>query len=120
VILTGQAIALAAALAMLTGALWLGTPLVLTLICFLAFMVALGLIWGNAGALAAAAVPDHPGTSSAVLGLLQWGTAGIAAPLAGIGGSATAVPMAAMMTIGAAISIVGLMVIARPEPISSQ
>jgi DHA1 family bicyclomycin/chloramphenicol resistance-like MFS transporter len=117
VILTGQAIALTAALAMLTGALWLGTPLALALVCFFAFMVALGLIWGNAGALAAAAVPDHPGTSSAVLGLLQWGTAGIAAPLAGLGGGATAVPMAVMMTIGTAVSILALMVIARPEPI---
>jgi MFS transporter, DHA1 family, multidrug resistance protein len=115
VIFTGQVIALTAALGMLVGALWLGTPLVLAMVCFFAFMVALGLVWGNAGALAAAAVPDHPGTSSAVLGLLQWGTAGVAAPLAGLGGSATAVPMAVMMTIGAAVSILGLTVIARSE-----
>ena len=74
---------------------------------------AVGLIWGNAGALASAAVPEHPGTGSAVLGMLQWGTAGIAAPLAGLGGSGTAVPMAVMMTVGAAVSIVGLLVILR-------
>jgi MFS transporter, DHA1 family, multidrug resistance protein len=114
VILVGQAIALAAGLAMLAGAIWLGTPLLLAMACFFAFMAALGLIWGNAGALAAAAVPDHPGTGSAVLGMLQWGTAGIAAPLAGLGGTGTAVPMAVMMTLGAGISVLGLLLIARP------
>ena len=114
VILVGQAIALAAGLAMLAGALWLGTPLLLAMACFFAFMAALGLIWGNAGALAAAAVPDHPGTGSAVLGMLQWGTAGIAAPLAGLGGTGTAVPMAVMMSLGAGISVLGLLLIARP------
>ena len=35
---------------------------------------AVGLIWGNAGALASAAVPEHPGTGSAVLGMLQLDT----------------------------------------------
>jgi hypothetical protein len=38
---------------------------------------------------------------------------GIAASLAGLGGSGTTVPMAVMMTLGAAVSIVGLLVIAR-------
>jgi MFS transporter, DHA1 family, multidrug resistance protein len=114
VILVGQVVALAAGVAMLAGALWLGTPLVLSMACFFALMVALGFIWGNAGALAAAAVPAHPGTGSAVLGMLQWGTAGLAAPLAGLGGTGTAVPMAVMMTLGPVGSIVGLLVVARP------
>ena len=114
VIAAGQAIALAAGLAMLAGALWLGTPLVLSMGCFFALMVAVGLILGNAGALAAAEVPEHPGTGSAVLGMLQWGTAGVAAPLAGLGGETTAVPMAVMMTAGAVLSIVGLVALTRP------
>jgi DHA1 family bicyclomycin/chloramphenicol resistance-like MFS transporter len=116
VILAGQALALGAGLAMLAGALWMGTPLPLALACFFILMVALGLIWGNAGALASDAVPEHPGTGSAVLGMLQWATAGIAAPLAGLGGSRTAIPMAAMMTIGATISFAGLIAGARPKP----
>lgn len=120
VIFVGQAVALAAGLGMLAGALWLGTPLLLALGCFFALMVALGLIWGNAGALAADAVPEHPGTGSAVLGMLQWGTAGIAAPLAGLGGSRTAVPMAVLMVLGAAASILGLLVIARARPAADQ
>ncbi len=118
VILVGQALALGSGLVMLAGALWLDTPLPLALACFFVLMVALGLIWGNAGALAADAVPEHPGTGSAVLGMLQWATAGIAAPLAGLGGSGTAVPMAVMMAVGAAVSIVGLIVIARPQPVA--
>lgn len=113
VILVGQVVALAAGLTMLTGALWLGTPLLLTIVSFFALMAGIGLIWGNAAALAAGAVPGHPGTGSAVLGMLQWGTAGLAAPLAGLGGTGTAVPMATMMTAGAAASILGLAVARR-------
>jgi DHA1 family bicyclomycin/chloramphenicol resistance-like MFS transporter len=113
VILGGQLLALAAGTALLVGALWLGTPLVLALVSFFALMVSLGFIWGNAGALANAAVPEHPGTGSAVLGMVQWGTAGLAAPLAGLGGAHTAVPVAVMMTLGAVVSLIALLTIAR-------
>ena len=116
VIAVGQVLALVAGLVMLAGALWLGTPLVPALACFFALMVAVGLVLGNAGALASAAVPQHPGTGSAVLGMLQWGTAGVAAPLAGLGGQHTAVPVAVMMTAGAAVSLVALLAVARPAP----
>ena len=114
VIAVGQVLALGAGLAMLVGALWLGTPLALALVCFSALMVAIGLVLGNAGALANAAVPQHPGTGSAVLGMLQWGTAGIAAPLAGLGGEHSAVPVALLMSLGAAVSLVALLAVARP------
>ncbi|MGQ7297731.1 hypothetical protein [Quadrisphaera sp. KR29] len=64
-----------------------------------------------------AAVSEHPGTGSAVLGMLQWGTAGLAAPLAGIGGEHTSVPVAVLMTAGAAVSLVALLVLAQsPRP----
>lgn len=116
VILGGQLLALAAGVAMLVGALWFGTPLVLALVSFFALMVAIGFVLGNAGALANAAVPEHPGTGSAVLGMLQWGTAGLAAPLAGIGGEHTAVPVAVLMTLGAAVSLAALQLIARSTP----
>ena len=113
VILVGQLLAVAAGAGMLVGAFWLGTPLLLALVCFFTLMVAIGLVLGNAGALANAAVADHPGTGSAVLGMLQWGTAGIAAPLAGLGGEHTAVPVAVMMTLGAVVSLTALLLIAR-------
>jgi DHA1 family bicyclomycin/chloramphenicol resistance-like MFS transporter len=114
VILAGQLVALAAGVAMLAGALWWATPLLITMGSFFALMVAQGLINTNGGALASAEVPRHPGTSSAVLGLVQWTTAGIVAPIAGLGGENTAVPMALLMIGGALLSLFGLLVLARP------
>jgi DHA1 family bicyclomycin/chloramphenicol resistance-like MFS transporter len=113
-ILTGQIAALAAGIAMLAGSVWLGTPLLLAMICFFVLMTAQGLMIPNGGALASAAVPERPGTGAAVLGFVQWVTAGTIAPLAGLGGGHTAVPMAALMTAGAIVSMAGLLV-ARPS-----
>jgi DHA1 family bicyclomycin/chloramphenicol resistance-like MFS transporter len=76
-------------------------------------MTAQGLIGPNGGALASAEVPDHPGTGSALLGFVQWVAAGTIAPIAGLGGDQTAVPMALLMIGGAAVSMVGLLVLAR-------
>ena len=114
VILTGQIAALAAGIAMLTGAIWFGAPLPLAIVCFFVLMAAQGFILTNGGALASVEVPDHPGTGSAVLGFVQWIAAGAIAPIAGLGGEHTAVPMAVLMTAGAAVSMIGLLVVARP------
>ncbi|MFC9689375.1 multidrug effflux MFS transporter [Kribbella sp. NPDC056951] len=112
-ILTGQLAVLAAGLAMLVGALWFDTPLFLAIACFLVLMTAQGLIIPNTGALASAAVADRPGTGSAVLGFVHWVAAGTIAPIAGLGGEHTAVPMAVLMTIGAVVSLTGLLVVSR-------
>ncbi len=100
---------------MLAGALWWGTPLLVSMGSFFALMVAQGLINTNGGAMASSEVPAHPGTSSAVLGLVQWTTAGAVAPMAGLGGINTAVPMAVLMIAGAVLSLFGLLVLARPD-----
>ena len=94
VILVGQVAALAAGIGMLIGAIWFDTPLLVALVCFFVLMTAQGLIGPNGGALAAAEVPEHPGTGSALLGFVQWVAAGTIAPIAGLGGEHTAVPMA--------------------------
>ena len=120
VILVGQVAALAAGIAMLVGALWFDTPLVVAIVCFFVLMTAQGLIGPNGGALASAAVPDHPGTGSAVLGFVQWVAAGTIAPIAGLGGEHTAVPMALLMIAGAAASMIGLLVLAKPADRQSQ
>jgi len=114
VILAGQVAALAAGVAMLAGALWFDTPLLLALVCFFVLMAAQGLIGPNGGALASAEVPQHPGTGSAVLGFTQWVAAGTVAPIAGLGGEDTAVPMALLIITGAAASMAGLLILARP------
>jgi DHA1 family bicyclomycin/chloramphenicol resistance-like MFS transporter len=113
VILVGQVAALASGVAMLIGALWFDTPLPVVIVSFFVLMSAQGLIGGNAGALASTEVPDHPGTGSALLGFVQWVAAGTIAPLAGLGGEHTAVPMAALIIAGAASSMAGLLLLAR-------
>ena len=100
---------------MLVGALWFGTPLWVAMVGFFVLMTAQGLIGPNAGALASAEVPEHPGTGSAVLGFVQWCTAGTIAPIAGLGGEHTAVPMAVLMVATIGASMIGLFVLARPS-----
>jgi DHA1 family bicyclomycin/chloramphenicol resistance-like MFS transporter len=114
VILVGQIAALAAGAAMLIGAMWFDTPLIVAIISFFVLMTAQGLIGPNGGALASAEVPEHPGTGSALLGFVQWVAAGTIAPIAGLGGEHTAVPMATLMIACAGLSMIGLLVIARP------
>ena len=114
VIGVGQVAALAAGIAMLVGAIWFDTPLVVAIISFFVLMTAQGLIGPNGGALASAEVPEHPGTGSAVLGFAQWVAAGTVAPIAGLGGEHTAVPMAVLMIACIAVSMVGLFILARP------
>ncbi len=114
VILVGQLAALAAGVAMLIGAIWFDTPLLVAMVSFFVLMTAQGLIGPNGGALAAAEVPDHPGTGSALLGFVQWVAAGTIAPLAGLGGEHTAIPMAVLMITTISASMIGLLILARP------
>jgi len=102
-----------AGLLLLAGALWCGMPLPVAVVGFFVLMSAQGLIGPNAGALASAAVPSHPGTGSALLGFFQWCTAGVVAPLAGLGGESTAAPMAVIVIVLTAVSAVALLVVAR-------
>jgi DHA1 family bicyclomycin/chloramphenicol resistance-like MFS transporter len=103
-----------AASVLLVGAVWFAMPLPLALAGFFVLMSAQGLVGPNAGALASDAVRDQPGTGSALLGFLQWCMAGVIAPLAGLGGSRTAVPMAAIVAALTAGSVLSLAVLARP------
>ena len=98
----------AAGALLLVGAVWFGMPLWVALVGFFVLMTAQGLVGPNAGALASEAVPDHPGTGSALLGFLQWCLAGVVAPLAGLGGDRTAVPMAAIVLALTAGSLLAL------------
>jgi DHA1 family bicyclomycin/chloramphenicol resistance-like MFS transporter len=113
VILVGQLAGVSAGVGMLIGAIWFETPQSLAIVCFFVLMASQGLIIPNGGALASTAVPDHPGTGSAVQGFVQWVAAGTIAPIAGLGGATTAVPMAVLMTAGVTASMVGLLVAAR-------
>lgn len=98
---------------LLVGAVWFGMPLVVALTGFFLLMTAQGFVGPNAGALASAEVPDQPGTGSAVLGFLQWCTAGLVAPIAGLGGESTAVPMAVIIMVLVVVSLAALFRLAR-------
>lgn len=56
-----------------------------------------GLVMPNATALALGAHPKAAGSASALLGVLQFVVGGLAAPLVGLGGESSALPMAAVM-----------------------
>lgn len=100
---------------LLVGAMWFGTPLLVSVVAFFLLMTAQGFIGPNAGALASAQAPEHPGTGSAILGFLQWSMAGVIAPIAGLGGEHTAVPTAAIILVLTAGSLTALLVLARPS-----
>ena len=108
VIAVGLATTAAAGLLLLVGALWFDMPLGVAVVGFFVLMTAQGLIGPNAGALASGEVPDDPGTGSAVLGFLQWCTAGVIAPIAGLGGARTAVPMALIVLTLVVVSFAAL------------
>ncbi len=115
VILAGQSLALTGAIGMLVGALFFDMPLPVALAGFLFIMIGQGFTGANGGALASQQVPHYAGTASAVLGLAQSLAAAIAPPLAGLGGSTTAVPMGVLMVLGATSSLFSLLVIAAPR-----
>ncbi|MFP3713480.1 multidrug effflux MFS transporter [Puerhibacterium sp. TATVAM-FAB25] len=77
-------------------------------------VASLGLVLGNATALALAAVPRAAGTGSAVLGALQFALAALVSPLVGLDGEHTAVPLAVVM-VAAAVVAVGAFLLARPR-----
>jgi DHA1 family bicyclomycin/chloramphenicol resistance-like MFS transporter len=107
----------AAGVLLAVSAVWLSMPLGAALVGFFVLMTAQGLVGPNAGALASAAVPSHPGTGSALLGFLQWVMAGTIAPLAGLGGEHTAVPMAVIvLTLTVASALAFRIAGHRPAP----
>ena len=60
--------------------------------------------------------PSTPAPGPPLLGFVQWVAAGTIAPIAGLGGEHTAVPMALLMIAGGGASMIGLLVLARPRP----
>lgn len=79
----------------------------------------LGLVMGNATAVALAAVPRAAGSGSAVLGASQFGLAALVSPLVSLGGTATAGPLATVMFGCASLALIAYRVAAsaaQPAP----
>lgn len=73
----------------------------------------IGVISPNAAALALSGHPRTAGSASAVLGVLQYAIGAAAAPLVGLGGSGTAVPMAVVMATMGGCALVASFVLTR-------
>jgi DHA1 family bicyclomycin/chloramphenicol resistance-like MFS transporter len=96
----------------------LGGALPMVLISLFMVVASLGFIMPNATALALSAHPTTAGSASALLGLLQYLVGALAAPLVGIAGEDTALPMAIIIaTLGSSALIVYITVVRGiPEP----
>ncbi|WP_109465194.1 multidrug effflux MFS transporter [Albibacillus kandeliae] len=86
-----------------------GAGAVLTLPALFVTVASLGLILGNASALAISQVPRSAGTASAVLGALQFCLGAIASPLVGLAGKDSALPMALVMVVAALLAVAALL-----------
>jgi DHA1 family bicyclomycin/chloramphenicol resistance-like MFS transporter len=89
------------------------TPLFPTLALIFLAISSLGLIFGNAAALATDQVRKYAGTGSAVMGALQFMLAAIASPLVGLAGEGSAGPMAIVMLVAGIIALVSLLAFTR-------
>ncbi|MGO1599929.1 multidrug effflux MFS transporter [Brachybacterium sp.] len=93
-----------ASFALLIGSLFLDTPAWIVLPAFFFTVAPQGMIFGNGGALAANQAREFAGTGSAMLGLGFSFSASLAAPLVGIAGTHSSLPMAIAMVVGCLIS----------------
>jgi DHA1 family bicyclomycin/chloramphenicol resistance-like MFS transporter len=82
---------------------------------FFVLVSSIGLVFPNATALALADHPRTAGSASAGLGLSQFAIGALAAPLAGVAGSHTALPMAIVAAALSVGSLVCLVLLTRPS-----
>lgn len=101
----GLTLVATASVAMLIGVLFLGSPAWIILPAFFFIVAPQGLVFGNGAGLASAYAREFAGTGSAMLGLGFSFAASLSAPLVGLAGDTTALPMAITMVCGVSISI---------------
>lgn len=89
-------------------------PLIALLVPLWVLVANMGLVFPNTTALALAGHPEAAGSASALLGVLQFVVGALAAPIAGIAGTGTAVPMGAGIAALALLSLLTLRLSVRP------
>jgi len=98
-----------------------GIGLVGVLASFFILVASLGLIAPNATALALANINTAiAGSASALLGVLQFSIGAVAAPLTGLGGTTTGLPMAAAIGAFGTAALATFIVLCRPSTISKE
>ncbi|MGW6443464.1 multidrug effflux MFS transporter [Lentzea sp. NPDC055074] len=106
--LLGAAVVLLVLALLPISAAWLMVPI------FFA-VASLGFVLGPATALALDAVPGAAGTGSAVLGAAQFGLGAAVSPLVSIGSAHSALPMAILIAVLAAIAVCASRLLAVPD-----
>jgi MFS transporter, DHA1 family, multidrug resistance protein len=86
---------------------------------FFVMVAAIGMVMPNSAALALADHPRTAGSASALLGLAQFAIGAAAAPLAGVGGSDTALPLAIVAATLSVSSLVCLRLLTRRAPVAT-
>lgn len=110
---TALAFATTAGLALL-GASWLELGLAGVLVPLFCVISCIGLVFPTATSLAMANHPDLAGTASGLLGVLQFVLGAVTAPLVGLAGTDTAVPMAAVIAALTVAALLAFRVLPRP------
>lgn len=85
--------------------------LILVAVTLFAFLGSLGMVLPNGTALALDRHPRHAGTAAALMGALQSVCAALAAPLVGLGGTGSAVPMAVVLLAASLLSLATTLVL---------
>ncbi|MEU4482999.1 multidrug effflux MFS transporter [Micromonospora sp. NPDC023966] len=112
-LVTTGVVGVVAAAGVLTGAL--GGSLAVFAVALFAFVGSLGMVTPNSTALALDAHARRAGTAAALLGGVQSVIGALAAPLVGLGGEGSAVPMAVVLAAAAALSLTAVLALARPR-----
>ncbi|GGX89860.1 Bcr/CflA family drug resistance efflux transporter [Streptomyces minutiscleroticus] len=94
-------------------------PVVLPVLFLTVFT--LGLIMGNASALAIGRAPYAAGAAAAVMGALQFGFGALVSPLVGLGGEDTGLPMAVTIAVSALLALCAQFAVGKgPAPVPPQ
>ncbi|MEV0005935.1 multidrug effflux MFS transporter [Micromonospora sp. NPDC050980] len=110
-LVTTLVVGLVTAAGVLTGAL--AGSLAVTAVALFAFVGSLGMVMPNSTALALDAHARHAGTAAALMGGIQSVVGALAAPLVGLGGEGSALPMAAVLAGAATLSLTAVLTLAR-------
>ncbi|WP_240687359.1 multidrug effflux MFS transporter [Amycolatopsis suaedae] len=93
-----------------------GAPMLGVLVPLFVVISSIGMVMPNASSLALAEHGHHAGAASALLGVLQFVVGGLAAPLVGLAGGGSAVPMGAVMAAFAVAALVAFATLTRSGP----
>ena len=110
-LVTMLVVGLVAAAGVLTGAL--AGSLVVTAVPLFVFVGSIGMVMPNSTALALDAHARHAGTAAALMGGIQSVVGALAAPLVGLGGEGSALPMAVVLAGGSLLSLTAVLTMTR-------